>query len=127
MFRNKKSVRIRGAWPLLGSDFDPMALDEGVRSLVVDLNAAGYETLASCQGGPGHMNTYPGVTFSRPQEWMAPPFLQRAEALDLHVFFTEPREEAPFSLMDIAPELPWDGRDCEWFCARMRVLFGLGP
>ena len=133
MFRNNKSVRIGGAWPLLGDDFDPAKFDEGVRILVVDLNRAGYETLASCQGGVGHHWSYYDETHNDgvncvPQisinGWCTVGFANRAALFDLSVQTVAPSEKIPFEQTYIYPR-PSD-RDCVWFCGRMRSLFGLG-
>lgn len=38
-------------------------IDEGIRDIVVTLNAGGVETYQSCQGGPGHAYFEPTVQF----------------------------------------------------------------
>jgi hypothetical protein len=110
--RNNKSVKFRGAWPLLDDNFDPARFDEGVRDLVVDLNRAGYETLASCQGGEGHHWTYYDETHNDglkavPQisinGWCTVAFAKRAALFGLSVQAIEPSEAIPFKQTYIFP------------------------
>jgi len=131
--QNNKSVKFRGAWPLLGDDFDPMRFDEGIRDLVVDLNQAGYETLASCQGGEGHYWSYydesshsqkqatPAVSFNG---CAGTGFFNRARILGFHIELILPTDVVPFLQTYICPRSPEE--DCKRFCERMRKLFGLG-
>jgi hypothetical protein len=39
---------------MAGDDFDPNALDIGIRETVLLLRKAGFETFMSCEGGKGH-------------------------------------------------------------------------
>lgn len=43
------------------ADFRPDELDTGIRPLVVELRAAGFDTFAFCEGGDGHGFALPTV------------------------------------------------------------------
>ncbi len=129
--RNSKSVKIRGAWPLLGEDFDPLRLDEGIRDLVVDLNQADYQTLASCQGGKGHHWSYEDETHNDGIEavprisingWCTQDFANRARMFDLEIESVAATENIPFEQTYISAP---PNKDYIWFCGRVRSLFCL--